>query len=184
MKYFKNNRRKADEIPDAVQSNLEKVERYEKKHHEKRSKLQRCIERVSIFFGSSRFFILFVLFNIGWVLINYIWHRCGHRYFDDPPFQILQSIVTYIGVLITMAVMVRQNRIAQVEDSRTQLELQVNLLAEQKISKIIELLEELRRDMPDVRDRSDDHATKFQAVTNPDTIFDELDNRKSSVSNI
>jgi uncharacterized membrane protein len=92
--------------------------------------------------------------------------------------------VTYIGVLITMAVMVRQNRIAQVEDSRTQLELQVNLLAEQKISKIIELLEELRRDMPDVRDRSDDHATKFQAVTNPDTIFDELDNRKSSVSNI
>ena len=43
-----------------------------------------------------------------------------------------------------MAVLVRQNRLARAEDDRAHLELQVNLLAEQKATHIIALLETLR----------------------------------------
>ena len=65
-----------------------------------------------------------------------------------------------------------------VSESRAHLELQVNLLAEQKATKIIILLEELRRDMPNVHDRHDEHATTLQAMTNPDDVLDEIESRR------
>ena len=135
------------------------------------------IERISLFFGSTGFFLTFIGCNVIWIAVNVAWHHLGHPYFDAPPFPILQGCVTYVGVLITMAVLIRQNRLARVEESRAHLELQVNLLAEQKTTKIIMLLEELRRDMPNVPDRQDDNATALQASTNSDTILHEFENR-------
>jgi len=102
----------------------------------------------------------------------------GYRYFDEPPFSLLQGVVTFIGVLITMAVLIRQNRLPRVEEDRAHLELQINLLAEQKTTKIIMLLEELRRDLPNVRDRHDQHAESLQAVTNPDAVLEAIEQRK------
>ena len=170
--------RERDRVPDAIQSNLEKVEEFQRREDKKRSLVQRLIEHVSVFFSSPRFLIYFVAVTLAWILSDVAWHWSGHPYFAEPPFPILQGVVTYIGVLITMAVLVRQNRLAQVSESRAHLELQVNLLAEQKATKIIMLLEELRRDLPNVRDRHDEHAAMLQAITNPDDVLDEIESRR------
>lgn len=167
-----------ERVSDAIQTNLEKVKQFERRQNEKRSFLQKAIESISVFFGSPIFFLYFLLISAGWIFIDLVWHFTGHAYFDDPPFPILLSIVTYIGVLITMAVLIRQDRLSQVEESRAHLELQVNLLAEQKATKIIMLLEELRRDMPNVENRHDPHATTLQAMTNPDAVLAEIESRK------
>lgn len=167
-----------DRVPEAIQSNIEKVEEFERRADKKRTPVQRLIERVSVLFSSTRFLIYFVGITVAWIVLDLAWHWSGHRYFDEPPFPILQGIVTYIGVLITMAVLVRQNRLAQVAESRAHLELQVNLLSEQKATKIIMLLEELRRDMPNVADRHDEHARTLQAMTNPDDVLAEIESRR------
>lgn len=85
-------------------------------------------------------------------------------------------------MLITMAVLVRQNRLAQVAESRAHLELQVNLSAEQKATKIIILLEELRRDLLNVTNRHDEHAKALQAMTNPDDVLAEFENRRDTTA--
>ncbi|MBK4737577.1 DUF1003 domain-containing protein [Noviherbaspirillum pedocola] len=164
-------------VSDAIQSNLEKVEEFQRREDAKRSDVQKLIERASIFFSSPRFLVMFLSTTVAWICGNVVWHYSGHPYFDEPPFFMLQGVVSYIGVLITMAVLVRQNRMAQVEESRAHLELQVNLLAEQKATKIIMLLEELRRDMPDVHNRHDAHAKTLQAMTNPDDVLAEIESR-------
>lgn len=164
-------------VSDAIQGNLEKVEEFQRREDAKRSPVQKLIERVSIFFSSPRFLVMFLSTTVAWIGGNILWHYSGHPYFDEPPFFMLQGVVSYIGVLITMAVLVRQNRMAQGEESRAHLELQVNLLAEQKATKIIMLLEELRRDMPDVRNRHDEHAKTLQAMTNPDDVLAEIESR-------
>lgn len=183
MKIFKGRKSRSGAIPDIVHANLEKVERFEKKHHRRRSALQKIIEQFSLFFGSLSFFVFFVVLNVGWILADVVWHRLGHPYFDAPPFTILQDIVTYIGVFITMAVLIRQNRLSQVEETRAQLELQVNLLSEQKITKIIDLLEELRRDMPGMKQRSDEQTADLRQTMNADMLLDELENRKKAAGN-
>jgi len=77
----------------------------------------------------------------------------------------------------TIVVLVKQNRLAKMEERRAHLELQVNLLTEQKATKIINLLEELRRDLPMIKDRHDAEATAFQQPTDPESVLAALDNR-------
>lgn len=171
-----------DRVPAAIQANIEKVEEFQKREDEKRTGTQKLIEHVSVFFSSPRFLLYFVALTALWIGSDIEWHSLGHAYFDEPPFPILQGAVTYIGVLITMAVLVRQNRLAQVAESRAHLELQVNLLAEQKATKIIMLLEELRRDMPNVQNRHDEHANTLQTITNPDDVLAEIESRRDGTA--
>ncbi len=171
-----------DAVSEAIEQNLEKVARFAHQEDAKRSSLQRVIERLSVVAGNPPFLIGFVVACAAWLISDLAWHRLGHPYFDPWPFSLLQGVITFIGVLITMAVLIRQNRLARVEDQRAHLELQINILAEQKATKIIVLLEELRRDMPGVRDRHDEHAETLQAVTNPEAVLDAIRNLDSSDS--
>jgi uncharacterized membrane protein len=119
-------------ISDAIHENLEKVSQFAQREDAKRTAAQRAIERVSVFFGEPRFLLTFLCASVAWIVSDVFLHHMGYRYFDEPPFSLLQGIVTFIGVLITMAVLIRQNRMARVEEDRAHLELQINLLAEQK----------------------------------------------------
>jgi uncharacterized membrane protein len=60
-------------------------------------------------------------------------------------------------------------------DRRAHLELQVNLIAEQKTTKIISLLEELRHDLPMVKDRKDEVADALQESMDPQAVLSALE---------
>ena len=62
---------------------------------------------------------------------------------------------------------VRQERLAKLEARRLQLDLQVNLLTEQKSTKLIHLIEELWRGLPMVKDRHDLESEAMQRPTDP-----------------
>jgi hypothetical protein len=68
--------------------------------------------------------------------------------------------------------------LARIEEDRTHLQLQINLLAEQKTTKIIMLLEELRRDLPHIPGRHEQHAETLQAASDPDAVLEAIEQRK------
>jgi uncharacterized membrane protein len=51
----------------------------------------------------------------------------------------------------------------------------VTLLTEQKAAKLIDLIEELRRDLPNVKDRHDPEAASLQQSMNPALVLAALD---------
>lgn len=53
----------------------------------------------------------------------------------------------------------------------------MNLLSEQKIAKLIALLEELRRDLPEVKDRTAPEAEMLKQSTAPHLIVNRLEER-------
>jgi uncharacterized membrane protein len=71
----------------------------------------------------------------------------------------------------------RQNRLAKLEEQRAHLDLKVTLLTEQKAAKLIDLMEELRRDLPNVKNRQDSEAVALQQSMNPDLVLAALDER-------
>lgn len=166
-----------EDVTPVLRENLKKIDRFSQREEEKATPLQRYIERVSHLLGSPVYFVVFIAFCILWIIANLAIHYFGHAYFDEPPFIWLQGIVSLNGVLITMAVLVRQNRLTQIEDKRAKLELQVELLAEQKATKIIQLLEELRHDMPNVKKRDDPHVTTLQETADPEVVLNALEER-------
>jgi uncharacterized membrane protein len=75
-------------------------------------------------------------------------------------------------------VLSKQNRLAKLEEQRAHLDLKVNLLTEQKAAKLIDLMEELRRDLPNVENRHDSEADALQQSMNPELVLAALDERK------
>ena len=106
-----------------------------------------------------------------WILVNVLAQWLGLPQFDPPPFIWLSGVIGLAALLITTVVLIAQNRLLQFEEKRSHLELQVNLLTEQKTTKIIQLLEELRRDLPSVRDRLDPETEVLQQPTNPQQVL-------------
>ncbi|MHB1678561.1 MAG: DUF1003 domain-containing protein [Sulfuriferula sp.] len=166
------------ETSQQIDQNIEKVLAFYKREEQKLGYLQRIVEAASNFIGRPFFLALVVLFVASWILFNIAGEKFGWREFDPQPFILLQGLVTLSSLITTTVVLISQNRIAKVEEQRANLELQVNLLSEQKIAKLIDLIEELRRDLPMVEDRHDSKAEAFQQPTDTDQVLSALDERR------
>jgi uncharacterized membrane protein len=137
---------------------------------------QRAIERVTAALGRPRFLYVILLFVSIWVLINGIGMRSGLPPFDSPPFYWLQGTISLSSLLMTTIVLITQNRQNKATQQQRQLDLHVNLLVEQKVSKVISLLEELRRDSSVIGDRHDPQAEALQSSVDPHEALASLDN--------
>ena len=111
------------------------------------------------------------------MLANAVLRQFGMAEFDPAPFFWLQGIVGLGALLTATVVLIKQNRMAKLEEQRAHLDLKVTLLTEQKAAKLIDLLEELRRDLPNVKDRHDPEAAALKKSMNPDLVLAALDER-------
>ncbi|WP_425147660.1 DUF1003 domain-containing protein [Deinococcus sp.] len=156
-----------------VGDNIEMVARIHQQAQEQASLLHRPIER--LFRALARPLTLYVLLALlaCWLALNTVLHLRGHSW-DAPPFYWTQGAVSLLSLLTSLSVLIVQARQGETQDQRARLELQINLLAEQKITKLIALVEELRRDLPNVPDRQDAQADEMQQQTDVGAVLDEL----------
>ena len=152
-------------LPPSVSENIGTIAEFYARHEEHVSATQRIVEKVALFLGSPGYVVGNILLIIAWISINLAAPEFGAagRYlrFDDPPFFWLQGVVGLNAFIISSTVLIRQNRISRLADHHAHLDLQVNLLTEEKSSKIIALLEELRRDLPNVVQKDDREAQEM-----------------------
>jgi uncharacterized membrane protein len=128
---------------------------------------QRFLERVTAQVGRPRTIYVLVVVAATWIVGNLI----ARAPLDPPPFFWLQGALCLYAAFVTTAVLTTQNRQQRHAEERAYLDLQINVIAEQKAAKLIELIEELRRDIPSVRDRRDAEAeTMAQAVDTEDVL--------------
>jgi uncharacterized membrane protein len=155
-------------LPSTARENLQLLERLDHRTESGISGVQRAIERISAFFGSPAYFIFAVAFMLGWVALNAWGTHAGWRHVDAPPFPWLQGMLSSNALLLTVAVLIRQNRMAQMAEHRSHLDLQINLLAEQKASKILELLDEVHRELKIIHGIPAEHPrTEMDEMTKP-----------------
>jgi len=146
---------KTGELSPSTKGNLELLETFKQDEEAKISVAQQRIERISAFFGSPAYFAFAVLFILVWIAINTWGAQAGWHPNDAPPFFCLQGLVCFNALLLTVAVLIRQNRMAQVAEHRSHLDLQINLLSEQKVTKILQIVDELQRELSALRKRPD-----------------------------
>jgi len=162
---------------DQISQNIEAVLEFYTREEQKISRWQRILERISLFIGQPGFLGFILLFVSLWMLANTVLRQFGVAEFDPAPFFWLQGIVGLGALLTTTVVLTKQNRLAKLEEQRAHLDMKVTLLTEQKAAKLIDLLEELRRDLPNVRNRHDPEAAALQQSMNPELVLAALDER-------
>ena len=162
---------------DQISQNIEAVLDFYAREEQKISRSQRALERISLYIGQPLFLGIILLFVALWMLANDFSRLVGRAEFDPAPYFWLQGIVGLAALLTTTIILTKQNRLAKLEEQRAHLDLKVTLLTEQKAAKLIDLLEELRRDLPNVKNRHDPEAAALQQSMNPDRVLAALDER-------
>jgi uncharacterized membrane protein len=148
-------------LPSSAQENLQLLDTFKDREEEQISGIQLAIERISYFFGSPAYFAFAVAFIIVWAMLNAYGVHHGWRHVDAPPFFWLQGLVSSNALLLTVAVLIRQNRMAEVAEHRSHLDLQINLLTEQKVAKILQIVDELQRDLSALRGGPDSQVKEM-----------------------
>jgi uncharacterized membrane protein len=158
-------------LPDPITKNIEAITALHAREVKEISAHQRLLEAIATFFGRSTFLYSLLVILALWILGSSFESLLP---FTLPAFSWSSHGLDAAALVISTGVLVRQTRQENFAEQRSQLMLQLNLLSEQKIAKIIALLEELRADLPEVVDRIDPEAEVMQEAADPIAVLEVL----------
>ncbi|NJP08336.1 MAG: DUF1003 domain-containing protein [Leptolyngbyaceae cyanobacterium RU_5_1] len=158
-------------LPDPLTKNIEAITSLHTQEVRDIPAHQRVLEAIATFFGRSTFLYSLLIMLALWIFGSFFEHTLP---FNLPPFSWSDQGLDAAALVISTGVLVRQTRQENFAEQRAQLMLQLNLLSEQKIAKIIALLEELRTDLPDVINRPDLEAQVMQEAVDPIAVLEAL----------
>jgi uncharacterized membrane protein len=121
------------------QSHIDSIVKQEEEELERRSRSERFADDVGLFAGSLTFVVLHLVLLIAWLLVNNRVIR-GVRPFDPYPYSLLAMIVAVEAVILSSFILMRQNRMMRRGERRDHLNLQVDLLAEKEITKVLQMV--------------------------------------------
>jgi uncharacterized membrane protein len=163
-----------ESLSEHVSQNIGAVVAFQERENEKLGGTERRLAYLSDLIGRPLYLIVLLLVGTLWTSCSVLAGRLGLVSWDPPPFHGLHVLLTFAALLTTSVILLTQNRQAKVEKQRAHLDLQVNLLTEQKVTTLIRLLEELRRDLPMVRHRHDAEAASLQQSTDTTQVLSAL----------
>jgi uncharacterized membrane protein len=159
---------------DQIGLNIAAVQEFYARQEQGLGRSQRLAERMAGAIGHPAFLGAILGFVALWIAANEWRVAMDLAPFDPAPYFWLQGTVSLSALLITTVVLIKQNRAAGLAEQRAHLDLKVTLLIEQKAAKLIDLIEELRRDAPNIRDRHDAHAAALQQAMDPGRVLEAL----------
>jgi uncharacterized membrane protein len=160
-------------LPEQVIKNIEAIATHQDRYHQNSTAHQRGLDKITAIFSRSQFLYFQIGFFTTWWLCSYL----SNRHIlpaDFPLFDLREEGLGVAGLLISTGVLVYQTRQEQVSEERSHLMLQLNLVTEQKIAKLISLVEELRTDLPNVKNRADLEAEVMQQAIDPQAILEVI----------
>ncbi len=160
---------------DPLSNNVKAMFSLHSRRVDERHPLQKFLESIGYSVEKPYFVVVIVAFAGAWILLNTLGKKFGFTPFDGPPFPWLQGIVS-LGSLVTATIVVaKQNHAAAHEKRESHLQLQLIMLTEQKVAKLIQLAEELRRDLPMIESRHDPEAETLKNSPHAQTVLDIIE---------
>ena len=131
-------RRKKPPEPPPVVKNVQAIADLERRMLEERTHINRLSEIGTRIAGSPAFIVAHLTLVAVWIAIN------TTRYaFDQTTFSLLSLILALEAIVLTSIVLISQSDLRRLTDLRGHLDLQVNILAEQELTAILVLLNQV-----------------------------------------
>lgn len=157
----------ADALPAEPSDSVEHLAALHREHERATTPVQRAANRITGALGRPATLAATVLLMVGWMCGNYLAGRMGVAALEQFPFPDLAFVATIAAVLIALLILTTQRHQDQLADRRAQLTLQIAILSEKKVAKVIALLEEQRRENPMLASRVDAEAEAMAKAIDP-----------------
>ena len=158
--------------PTASQSNVSAIAGMEREATAGRSAGERMGDAIARRAGRLWFIGAHAIWFGGWILVN-SGRIPGIRPFDPFPFQFLTFVVSLEAIFLSLFILMSQNRASKQADSRSHLDLQINLLAEQESTKMLEMLQKLC-EHSGLSIANDPELELLKSPTQPEALLKEL----------
>jgi uncharacterized membrane protein len=172
-----NEREKKTEEPSMaqiVERNISALIERRKQEEKRKSTEEKIADGVTRFTGSMIFvYIHLTLFGI-WIIWNLGW--LGLKPFD-PSFVVLAMFASVEAIFLSTFVLISQNRMNEQSDKRADLDLQVSLLTEHEVTRLITLVTAIAKKM-DIADAEHPEIDELSQDVHPEKVLDTMEKHK------
>ena len=165
-----------DAAPRSVIENIDTIADIEREANRNRNLSERVGDVVGSFAGTLAFVLVQVALVAIWAVVN-AGLVPGVSAFDPFPYSLLGGFMSVQGVLLAAFVLMKQGYEGRMAERRAHLSLQVNMLAEKELSKLIQMIERMSATQGTERQVVDEASHEMGEVTAVDDLADELDRR-------
>lgn len=161
------------QVPEQVIRNVETIDQHQDRHQQNTKADRRILNKIASVFGRPQFLYFQIIFFTVWIGCSNLAER-NIIAKNFPLFDLHLHGLEIASLLISTEVLIDQTHQEKLSKEQSHLMLQLNLLTEQKIAKLISLVEELRTDLPNVKDRTDLEAEIMQQAIDPQAILEVI----------
>lgn len=158
-------------VEELTRRNVETILQLDETAQANRTKSDCIADAISNFCGSMSFVWAHLIVFASWMIVNII---PGVAHFDPFPFTFLTLIVSLEAIFLSTFILISQNHETRLSERRNQLDLQINLLAEQENTKMLTLLERIAKKVG-ARTDDDPHLQVLEQATQPEKLVDQIE---------
>jgi uncharacterized membrane protein len=170
-------------LPSHVEEAIQAMAAMHAAHHQQASFAERLIDRMTATVARPNFLIFVALALIAWIAEGLLAPVAGLARVDTWPFPVLSLLVSCTALFIAVLILASQRRADRLANLREQMTLETVLLTTQKASKLIDLMEELRRDSPGVRNRVDMEAMEMSGMPDHEKVLSAIQEINDNLPN-
>jgi uncharacterized membrane protein len=126
-------------IDKEISSNVTEIVDLERAQRSQRTIGEQLSEVIARFCGSMTFVYVHIVWFGFWIIFN----DFPSIAFDPFPYTFLTLVVSLEAIFLSTFILISQNHDTQLSERRNHLDLQINLLAEQENTKMLELLQRI-----------------------------------------
>jgi uncharacterized membrane protein len=133
---------------------------------------ERIADGVTRLTGSMRFVYIHLALFGSWIFINLGIIPGLPRF--DPSFVILAMTASVEAIFLSTFVLISQNRMAELADKRADLDLQISLLSEHEISRMLSLVQQVAERMG-IEEAGDPELDELARDVHPEMVLDNIE---------
>jgi uncharacterized membrane protein len=157
-------------LNSALSRNITALQQRRKAEEEKATVQERVAQAITRFTGSMRFVYIHALAYGFWIAANgglvpglSPW---------DPSYVILAMIASVEAIFLSTFILISQNRMAAVAERRAELDLQISLLTEHEVTKLVEMVAAIAEKL-DIRPSGEVEELKRNVA--PEAVLDQIE---------
>lgn len=158
-------------LADVVERNINTMLQMRREIEHGKTFQDRVADAITAFSGSMLFIYIHVAWFAVWMVINL--RLTPLRPFDPFPFGLLTMVVSLEAIFLSTFVLLSQNRMSLMADQRADLDLQINLLAEYEITRILKLVDAMA-DRMGVEESRDPGIDELEQDVSPEVVLREI----------
>lgn len=133
---------------------------------------ERLADAITAFSGRMYFVYFHIVWFGVWLLINMGY--LGVQPFDPYPFGLLTMIVSLEAIFLATFVLISQNRLSAEADRRADLDLQIGLLTEYELTRVLKMLDAIQ-DKMGIDNETDEELIDLERDVHPEDVLEEMD---------